>query len=514
MKRLSRRAVLGSLTTGLIAVSGCNTPDQAEVTSTDTPDAVSTETPTPGYDLGGFDPDAYDIEFDRTLHAVEDLGMDPSGEEPIDDALNDAFETGTRIDFPPGDYTVAEQPPVDPPHNPSRFGLVGIGESHRDVQFHFPNAADQEGFWFVYQKGGEDVILANFSIQLTQDDRTSVSILLDANDNGMAVDLEWLGFIPPQIESAGSLLRMNVDSANGATTEGVNIARRITIGKQGSYLGGHESSTNTTPGTTFMRHQPTHVGELRLEDVHFEQCGHNAMRSTNNDGVVTVKGGYFLNCDVSSLRFQGGDHPTKTSVIDGARIEHDHSKLNDTGGTEPHQATGIMIDTRVGNSGLVIKNCDLIYKDISVAPQNAGSLWGMIRCTNSVESNPGGFTVKNCRIRNGTEAPTLWIQSRQPGAKEPRAVTLENLDVRVTAEKQTRSSVCEIHSNRDGSRVSNCCIQAVNGDFDGVTVSNCTDVLVQDSNIDVSGDAVHLINSQGDIWNISVESFCGDGEAE
>ena len=91
---------------------------------------------------------------------------------------------------------------------------------------------------------------------------------------------------------------------------------------------------------------------------------------------------------------------------------------------------------------------------------------------------------------------------------------MKNLDVRVTAEKQTRSSVCEIHSNRDGSRVSNCCIQAVNGDFDGVTVSNCTDVLVQDSNIDVSGDAVHLINSQGDIWNISIENFCGDGEAE
>ncbi|WP_418285036.1 hypothetical protein [Halorubrum sp. DTA46] len=501
MAHLSRRQALGAITAGFVALSGCNDIDD---------DTEDPGVPEPDEETSNVDPDVYDIEFDRVVNAVDDLGMDPSGEDPIDDALAEAFETGTRIEFPPGDYTVAEEAATDPPHNPSRFGIVGLGDSHRDVQFHFPNAADEEGFWFVYQKGGEDVVLANFSIQLTDDKRTSVSILLDANDNGIAVDLEWLGFIPSQAESAGSLLRMNVDSENGATTEGVSIARRITMGRQGSYLGGHRSSTNDTPGTTFMRHQPTHVGELRLEDVHFEQCGHNAMRSTNNDGVVTVKGGYFLNCDVSSLRFQGGDHPTKTSVIDGAHVEQDHSKLNETGGTEPHQAAGIVIDTRKGNSGLIIRNCDLIYKDISVTPDNAGSLWGMIRCTNTVKSNPGGFTVRNCRIRNDTKAPTLWIQSSQPGAKEPRGVTLENLDVRVTAEEHTRNSVCEIHANRDGSRVSNCCIQALNGTLNGVTITNCLDVLVENSNIDVSGDAVQLVDSVGDALNINVERFCGD----
>lgn len=507
MKRPDRRAVLGVLTAGFAALSGCNVLDESDRPADDSPSDDGPAT-TPDDDSGGFDPEEYDIEFDRVVHAVDDLGMDPTGEEPIDDALADAFETGTRIEFPPGDYTVAEEPPTDPPHNPSRFGLVGIGESHTDVQFHFPNAADQEGFWFIYQKGGEDVILANFSIQLTDDERTSVSILLDANDNGIAVDLEWLGFIPAQAQSAGSLLRMNVDRANGATTDGVNIARRITIGRHGSYLGGHQSSTNTTPGTTFMRHKPTHIGELRLEDVHFEQCGHNAMRSTNNNGVVTVKGGYFLNCDVSSLRFQGGDHPTKKSVIDGARIEHDHSKLNDTRGTEPHQAAGIMIDTRRGNSGLTIRNCELIYKDISVAPDNAGSLWGIIRCTNTVRSNPGGFTVENCKIRNDTQAPTLWVQSRKPGAKEQRGIRLDGLDVAVTSETQTNGCIFEIEDGRDGTRVSDCCIQAENGDFDGITIKNCNNVLVEDSHINVTGDAVHMIGSNGVARNISVDESC------
>lgn len=504
MNHLSRRGALGALTVGLVGLSGCNETDDTGS------DGSKSDEDSVGRAGNASYMDEFDIEFDRVVNAVDDLGMDPSGEEPIDDALSDAFETGTRIEFPPGDYTVAKEPPADPPHNPSRFGLVGLGESHTDVQFHFPNAADREGFWFVYQKGGEDVLLANFAIQLTDDDKTSVSVLLDANDNGVAVDLEWLGFIPPQIESKGSLLRMNVDADNGATTDGVNVARRVTIGRHGSYLGGHESSTNTTPGTTFMRHQPTHVGELRLEEVHFEQCGHNAMRSTNNDGVVTVKRGTFLNCDVSSLRFQGGDHPTKTSVIEGARIEKDHSKLNETGGTEPHQAAGIMIDTRVGNTGLIIRDCDIIYKDISAAVGNAGSLWGVIRCTNSVNSNPGGFIVRNCRIRNDTQAQTLWIQSREPQAKEPVGVTLEGLNVRVTAATQTEGSVCQIGDGRDGSTVSGCCIRAPNGEFDGISIEGCVGVVVKESNISVNGYLVSMTDSEGDVRSLNVGDFCED----
>ncbi|MFC6873703.1 hypothetical protein [Halobellus marinus] len=511
MTRLSRRAVLSGITAGFVTVSGCTTPDDSEVTSTDTPGDVSTETPGPGYDLGGFDPDAYDIEFDRIVNAVEDLGMDPSGEEPIDDALNEAFETGTRIDFPPGDYTVAEEPPVDPPHNPSRFGLVGVGESHRDVQFHFPNAADQEGFWFVYQKGGEDILLANFSIQLTDDKRTSVSVLLDANDNGIAADLEWLGFVPPQNVSYGSLLRMNVNREYGATSDGVNIARRVTMGREGTFMGGHESATETTPGTTFMRHTPSHIGELRLEDVHFEQCGHNAIRSINNPGIVTVDGGTFLNNDVSSIRIDNGNHPTKDSLIEGARIVQDHSRLKSTGDdpqSHPYHAMGIHIDSYGGRRGPTIRDCDIEYYDISGVIGDEAVLWGVVRVTNTGYSNPSGFTMQNCRIINETKAQTFWVQSAKPNAIRPRGVTLENLDVKVTSDEQTERSVCEIEAGRDGSTISNCCIEAPNGSLDGIHFNNCKDILVENSNINVAGESVKLTDSDGDVRNISVDGSC------
>ncbi|GAA0525047.1 hypothetical protein GCM10008992_26880 [Halorubrum aquaticum] len=525
---MSRRKALGTLTAGIVSLSGCNSADDTDdgdgSSSIDERDGDGGEDPVdddgggaPAADdeVAGFDAEGYGIEFDRVVNAVDDLGMDPTGEEPIDDALDDAIETGTRIEFPPGDYTVTEEPPTKPARSTSRLGLVGLGESQRDVQFHFPTAGEREdGFWFVNQAGGEDVLLANFSIQLSDDLETSVSIRLDTNDNGIAEDLEWLGFIPAQIQSKGSLLRMNVSSRNGATTDGVNVVRRVTMGRQGSYMGGHAADTGTTPGSTFMRHTPNHVGELRLEDVHFEQCGHNAVRSMNNPGVVTVKGGYFLNCDVSTLRFQGGGHPTKTSLIEGVHIEQDHSKLNRTAGTEPHEAMGILVDSYEGHSGLVIRDCDIEYKDVSVATENAGALWGIIRCTNTGASNPGGFTVENCRIRNDTRAQTFWIQSTNDGVEGPPGVKLKDLDVTITADRQARGSVCAIMDGRDGSSVSNCCIQAPNGNFHGITVNGCSDVVVEDSNINVNGFAISMIDSDGDTRNISVNESCDDTTVE
>jgi len=286
------------------------------------------------------------------------------------------------------------------------------------------------------------------------------------------------------------------------------------MGRQGSYMGGHEADTGTTPGTSFMRHTPYHVGELRVENVHFEQCGHNAVRSMNNPGVVTVKGGYFLNCDVSSLRFQGGGHPTKTSLIEGVHIEQDHSKLNRTGGTEPHEALGIHVDSYEGHSGLVIRDCDIEYKDVSVAENNIGRLWGVIRCSNTGASNPGGFTVENCRIRNDTSAQTLWVQSTNPGINGSPGVKLNNVDILVTAEEQARGSVCVVMDGRNGSRFSSCCIQAPNAEANGISIDGCSDVVIEDSNINVNGYAISMRDTEADTRNISVNGSCDGANAE
>lgn len=45
-----------------------------------------------------------DNPFDWTMYAVDDRGMDPTGEEPIDRALDEVYGDGTLVVLPAGKY--------------------------------------------------------------------------------------------------------------------------------------------------------------------------------------------------------------------------------------------------------------------------------------------------------------------------------------------------------------------------------------------------------------------------
>jgi hypothetical protein len=72
-----------------------------------------------------------DPTYDRVRCAVSDLGLDPTGADPVDDALEAATETGTRIEFPPGEYLLTR------PHtlaDVERHAWVGTGEDREAVR--------------------------------------------------------------------------------------------------------------------------------------------------------------------------------------------------------------------------------------------------------------------------------------------------------------------------------------------------------------------------------------------
>lgn len=72
------------------------------------------------------------IEFDRTLDAVEDLGMDPTGVDAVDSQLKRAGD-GTLVQFPEGSYKFG---PGDVTLGADRVGLEGVGET---VSFRGPD---------------------------------------------------------------------------------------------------------------------------------------------------------------------------------------------------------------------------------------------------------------------------------------------------------------------------------------------------------------------------------------
>ncbi|MFP4626150.1 MAG: hypothetical protein ACOCQ3_02035 [Natronomonas sp.] len=450
-----------------------------------------------GDPVSGSSDEDFDATFDRVVNAVDDLGMDPSGSKPIDDKLNGAYEEGTLIQFPAGDYRVDSEMVIR--GSTSRWGLQGLGENRDDVTFHFPNA--DNAYWFIHQHGGEDVLLDNFTLD---SDNKLIAIRLRTNDNGLIRDVEWAGFLPERTERPGQLL-----DPGCRDVDGVNRVVRTVMGRDGSYVNGHSWATGHA-GITGIRFYPStdtngeqHAGETILEDIEIHQIGSNGVRSTHPDGVVTVKGGFFKNCHLAHLRIHAGDHPSKRSSVTGATmiIDHDdHLPMGD-GAWNEHGANAVMLDsTGHGYSQATYDSCDIICRNVE--PTDG---WGLIRCNNNGKSNPGGGVFRNCRIVNETELQTVWIDERESDASPPHNWLFENCEITVSAPDQYREAGLVFRDDWDGSTIRNCTIYAPEGDVDGVYIENCDDVTIEDTTIHVSGRATVFENADVSTSNISHE---------
>src|SRR6056297_2085586 len=229
----------------------------------------------------------YGIDFDRTVDAVEDLGMDRTGDVPIDDALSDAYREGTLVRFPPGEYQISETRVIE--GSVARFGIQGTGEDRSAVVFRFPDTGNS---WFVHQNGGEDILLDNFTLD---SHKQFVGIRCRTNGGSLVQDVEWRGFLPEKTTQFGQLL-----DPGCLSVDGVNTVRRVIMGRDGAHVSGHYTRTGThsITGIRFYGNGTQsgvmgHTGETVLEDVEIHQMGSNGVRHTHGDGVVTINGGLF-----------------------------------------------------------------------------------------------------------------------------------------------------------------------------------------------------------------------------
>ncbi|EMA57758.1 hypothetical protein [Halorubrum kocurii] len=440
----------------------------------------------------------YGIEFDRIQNAVEDLGMDPTGEDPIDDAIQRAYQQGTLIRFPPGEYTVSESAVID--GNLSRFGIQGIGDNHGDVVFHFPNA--ENSYWFVHQNGGKDVLLDNFTIDSHE---KYVGVRCRTQGGSLIQDVEWRGFLPEKTTQLGQLL-----DPGCLSVDGVNTVRRVIIGRDGAHVSGHYTITGVHSmtgirfyGTGTRSGAMGHVGETILEDVEIHQIGSNGVRHTHGDGVVTVRNGLFKNCHLSSLRIHNGNHPSKDSSVTGATVVIDHENAGPigTGEWSKHGSNGIMLDsTGHGYSQPTYENCDIVCRSIL---SDGG--WGLIRVTNTGRSNPGGAVFKNCRIINETKLQTVRVDPRKPDASPPQGITFNGVGIYLSGDSQPQGAIVSISDDWDDSLITKSVIYASDGAVDGVRVRNCENVTIEDTTISTPGQLI-----TGDVAQVVTEGISSE----
>ncbi|RDZ62106.1 hypothetical protein C5B90_17240 [Haloferax sp. Atlit-12N] len=431
----------------------------------------------------------FGIQWDRVVNAVDDLGMDPNGNEPIDNQLDSAYESGTLIEFPPGEYLATETQYWN--DGVSRFGMVGTGSSHKDVQFVFPSGNNGEKYRFLEITSGDHHVLKNFSIQQTDDDTTTADIWMINDDGGLIEDVEWLGRTPTDNNARRQLLAYDCSSVDG-----VNVARRVYM-REGAELPGYPD------GVAGIRVQGGSVGEIRLVDCHIEQRGSSSFRATHTRGVLRVEGGLFKNNDNTNMRISAGDHPSKTSWIKGATVIMDADNLNEHArdGDSLDSPEGLRIDsTGNGYAGVLIEDCDFIFKS---CPTSRGIV------SSPTWAGHGGFTLRNCRIQNDTSVQTIHADSVDTDtADKPWGVNLENVSITGSTRSQPAGAAVCIDNDRNGSTVQNSCIHFPNGDVDGVLVNDATNCEILDSNINVTGQATVFSGADVDTSNITSSDTC------
>jgi len=353
-----------------------------------------------------------DFNFQTTLNAVEDLGMDPTGEEPIDDQLDQARAPNTLIEFPPGEYKIAAGPERDATHKwgegADHFGLKGLGERPKDVQFVLEKQPANYGGRWISDNGGEGLMLKNFAIQMTRDRHTSADILVLKSDLFLIEKVEYAGLIPNDNHGNNGLLHCYISDESG-----VGEVNRLYI-REGSIMPEYPD------GMVGLRSAGRHQGTMYWTDLWLEQISSSAFRFSNVPGRVGVEGGYFKNNANTNLRGGAGSHPDGPSYIQGATVVIDTEDMNDyQPDGESLTATQVLRVDASGNgfSGMTIEDLDIYFRnpppgsEIVVRPDFG---------------NHGEFTVRDTRILNDTSRPNSVISNVSTGNDTAR---FENVQV-------------------------------------------------------------------------------------
>lgn len=409
---MNRRTYLNALSlAGVTGVGGCFGWGEGggTGTSTRTPSGTTPGTPTgTRTEPRGTETGDLTERFGTIVDMVEGRGVDPTGNEPIDEALQAAAGDDTLLRFPPGTYLVTQMLVLS---NVRNFGIVGTGASRRDVQFVHPKRfADR----FLNVRSGRDVLVRNFTVNQTADEVTNSGVVV-LNDDGIIVeDFEVAGFTPSGDQGSVNLI-VQVTSSSGAGT-----VRRFTStggGKVGVYPASY-------PG---FFSGPQHAGTLRLIDFHLERCGSNGLYASRTEGTVEVMGGLFKNNDVAQVRLCG-----EGSFIRGARIVVDTDDVEKARGTY-EGVRGIWWESgQQEKTGGYVENCDLVCRTANGR-----------RALLQVDGTAGAMTVRDSRFR--VDADNYFaIFTRPPGTSnmggkpsKPWGIAVDNVRIRGSSAEGT-----------------------------------------------------------------------------
>ena len=369
----------------------------------------------------------------RTVRAVEDLGLDPSGGTPVNGALESALSSmsNTRILFPSGGTFALSGQITAQPDGP--IELVGNG-----CTFVLPPNTETKSFVFVLPSGSliDDIVidqsatgtLQEFSVQTDGVVRIdNVTIKGYAPAKPSSGDGGASSMFSPIAETASAVVRTTNFTAVGGTAAG-------THDESGLPPSAPENRLDAPSGVW--------VGQLNRGTVQLVNPTlsgwSNGIYGGRTTGRVEVRGGTFANNFNAQARIGGG------SVVDGASVLLDDRRWSDKGPFRiGHQGVYVArVDAKHGNTTDPVQFVNL---DVRVLSMRDGA--ALI----DFESVSGPGIIRNCRFEHHLDRPVILGES--PSVSGPTNIIVDQCLITGSSS----ASAVEIQ-NRPQSMVRRTCI--------------------------------------------------------
>ncbi len=439
------------------------------------------------------------IEFDRVLDAERDFRMDANGNRPIDgDILELMSMDRTLLRVRPGRYKFHDEHRIERAFE--NIGIVGVGDSHRDVVFWTP---ETEGRKFLnVREGGSGFLLENVTFDHMDGDG-SIGSTLRMHDKLRVHTVEHIGHNPTDNNGAvDNLIAQVLDSDGRGIIEGFVRAGPTNITSHG-HLG-----DDANEGCIYVGGD--HAGELLIRDSHIENTGTNAIYASRVPGNVIIENTAFVNNNQASLRIGG-----EGSVVRDCRFLIDTDNANPDNGGEYINPNAILWETgSFGKTGGRIEGCEFVYR--SAPPDAKAAIWA--------DGSAGAFTVSDTSFEIDVPGITA-IRADDPEdprlgatAAKPWGVTLSN--VVIDTSEGVDGALIRL-TGRPNSVIDGCCLSV--SDARGVIkLAGSPESAIQnlnvmyELNIAESADVVNMSGSAGTLLrDINVnDAGCAAGVAE
>lgn len=389
----------------------------------------------------------YGIDFHSARDAIDDLGMDPTGEEPIDQKLKET-EDGVLIQFPNGTYRLDGDSGTSM-QNETR-GFEGVGSEAT-----FQASRDSDGF-LLDANEMEAVYFSNIGLD-QRPRRSCVGIRLTGN-RIICRDVELFGDCDTPAGGVPLLSHATTSSTGQSLIEGIDAAsecrNRPALGRPGIFV------------------EPSHSGSLLVRDCVLEQFPDAAVHATRHSGSVRVLDSQFKNN-------AAGIHLTRpSSQIRRSEIVVDEipSTVEVPSATSPFRLHGIA----VGSANVETDSDDPVV--VSNSRVQIEDLRSDFPAIVTVSPNTS-VEVADCEVVFNNDGQSV-VKATTPGQQFDQSVGALHVRNSVVRGSGTVGSILCVE-NADGSEVTNSSLQLSGGD--GITIRESEACSIAHTNIAVPG---------------------------